>query len=255
VTGGRALAQPPRIEWRAATVAAVIAETPRAKTLLLDVPGWPGHLAGQHVDVRLTAEDGYQAQRSYSIASEPTRSALAITIERLDDGEVSPYLTDALRVGDRIEIRGPIGGYFVWEPSHDGPLFLVAGGSGVVPLMAMLRTRAVASAADRVANPATLLYSARSWEEIIYREELATIAMDPTVRVAYTLTRARPEGWTGLTRRIDLAILSDLAPSPALRPHIYVCGPTGLVESASQLLVDLGHNPARIKTERFGPTG
>jgi ferredoxin-NADP reductase len=255
VTGSRALAQPTRIEWRAATVAAVIAETPRAKTLVLDVPGWPGHLAGQHVDVRLTAEDGYQAQRSYSIASEPTRPTLTITIERLDDGEVSPYLTDALQVGDRIEIRGPIGGYFVWDPSHVGPLFLVAGGSGVVPLMAILRTRAAASVADRSANPATLLYSARSLEEVIYREELSSITMDPTVRVAYTLTRSRPEGWTGLTRRVDAAILTDLAPSPTLRPHIYVCGPTSMVESVSQSLVDLGHDPSWIKTERFGPTG
>jgi ferredoxin-NADP reductase len=233
----------------------VIAETPRAKTLVLDVPGWPGHLAGQHVDVRLTAEDGYQAQRSYSIASEPTRPTLTITIERLDDGEVSPYLTDALQVGDRIEIRGPIGGYFVWDPSHVGPLFLVAGGSGVVPLMAILRTRAAASVADRSANPATLLYSARSLEEVIYREELSSITMDPTVRVAYTLTRSRPEGWTGLTRRVDAAILTDLAPSPTLRPHIYVCGPTSMVESVSQSLVDLGHDPSWIKTERFGPTG
>jgi ferredoxin-NADP reductase len=222
---------------------------------VLDVPGWPGHLAGQHVDVRLTAEDGYQAQRSYSIASEPTRPTLTITIERLDDGEVSPYLTDALQVGDRIEIRGPIGGYFVWDPSHVGPLFLVAGGSGVVPLMAILRTRAAASVADRSANPATLLYSARSLEEVIYREELSSITMDPTVRVAYTLTRSRPEGWTGLTRRVDAAILTDLAPSPTLRPHIYVCGPTSMVESVSQSLVDLGHDPSWIKTERFGPTG
>ncbi|MDF2770681.1 MAG: oxidoreductase FAD/NAD(P)-binding domain protein [Geminicoccaceae bacterium] len=255
MTAGRALAQPPRIEWRAATVAAVIAETPRAKTLVLDVPGWPGHLPGQHVDVRLTAEDGYQAQRSYSIASEPTSSALAITIERLDDGEVSPYLTDALEVGDRLEIRGPIGGYFVWEPSNAGPLFLVAGGSGVVPLMAMLRARAVSSAADRTAAPATLLYSARSLDEIIYREELAALATDPTVRVEYTLTRSRPHGWTGLSRRIDAAILGELAPSPALDPYIYVCGPTGLVESVGLLLVDLGHDPMRIRTERFGPTG
>ena len=233
----------------------VVPETPRAKTIVFDVPGWPGHRAGQHVDVRLTADDGYQAQRSYSIASEPGRSTLAITIERLDDGEVSPYLTDALRVGDRIELRGPIGGYFVWEPSDVGPLFLVAGGSGVVPLMAMLRARAAAGDAVRSASPATLLYSARSWEELIYRDELATIANDPTTRIAYTLTRSRPLGWTGLSRRIDSAMLADLAPSPMLHPHIYVCGPTGLVESASQFLVELGHDPLRIKTERFGPTG
>jgi ferredoxin-NADP reductase len=255
VTDVRPVAPPPRIEWRAATVTDVISETPRAKTIVFDVPGWPGHRAGQHVDVRLTAEDGYQAQRSYSIASEPSRSTLAITIERLDDGEVSPYLTDALHVGDRIELRGPIGGYFVWEPSDVGPLFLVAGGSGVVPLMAMLRTRAATSAVVRAAIPATLLYSTRSWEEIIYRDELATIAIDPTTRIAYTLTRSRPPGWTGLSRRIDAAMLADLAPAPTLHPHIYVCGPTGLVESAAQILVDLGHDAERIKTERFGPTG
>ena len=255
MTDVRPVAQPPRIEWRAGTVMEVIPETPRAKTIVFDVPGWPGHRAGQHVDVRLTAEDGYQAQRSYSIATEPSRSTLAITIERLDDGEVSPYLTDALRVGDRIELRGPIGGYFVWEPSDVGPLFLVAGGSGVVPLMAMLRTRAVASAAIRAAIPATLLYSARSWEELIYRDELTRIADDSTARIEYTLTRSQPPGWTGFSRRIDSAMLAEIAPAPDSRPHIYVCGPTGLVESAAQLLVDLGHDAQRIKTERFGPTG
>ena len=255
MTDVRPVAQPPRIEWRAATVMDVIPETPRAKTIVFDVPGWPGHRAGQHVDVRLTAEDGYQAQRSYSIASEPSRSTLAITIERLDDGEVSPYLTDGLHVGDRIELRGPIGGYFVWEPSDVGPLFLVAGGSGVVPLMAMLRTRAVASDSVRAASPATLLYSARSWGELIYRDELAAIADDPTTRIEYTLTRSQPPGWTGFSRRIDSAMLAALAPVPDRRPHIYVCGPTGLVESAAEILVDLGHDAARIKTERFGPTG
>ena len=255
MTDVRPVAQPPRIEWRAGTVTEVIPETPRAKTIVFDVPGWPGHRAGQHVDVRLTAEDGYQAQRSYSIATEPSRSTIAITIERLDDGEVSPYLTDALRVGDRMELRGPIGGYFVWEPSDVGPLFLVAGGSGVVPLMAMLRTRAVASAAVRAATPATLLYSARSREELIYRDELTRIADDSTARVEYTLTRSQPPGWTGFSRRIDSAMLAEIAPAPDSRPHIYVCGPTGLVESAAQLLVDLGHEPERIKTERFGPTG
>jgi ferredoxin-NADP reductase len=248
-------AQAARIEWRAGTVAEVIVETPHAKTLVLDVPGWPGHAAGQHVDVRLTSEDGYQAQRSYSIASEPTRSTLSITIERLDDGEVSPYLTDALGVGDRIELRGPIGGYFVWEPTLAGPLFLVAGGSGIVPLMAMLRARASAAPALRAAAPATLLYSSRGWDDVIYREELARLADEPDVRVIHTLTRTRPPGWTGFTRRIDADMLTEVAPDPSTHPHIYICGPTALVESVAQILVDLGHEPAHVKTERFGPTG
>ena len=248
-------AQPARIEWRAGTVADVIVETPHAKTLVLDVPGWPGHAAGQHVDIRLTSEDGYQAQRSYSIASEPTRRTLSITIDRLDDGEVSPYLTDALGVGDRLELRGPIGGYFVWEPSLAGPLFLVAGGSGIVPLMAMLRTRASAPAARRAAAPATLLYSSRSWDDVIYRDELARLADDPDVRVVHTLTRSQPPGWTGFMRRIDADMLTEVSPPAAARPHIYVCGSTALVESVAQTLVELGHEPARVKTERFGPTG
>jgi len=259
VTDPAAIAQaggrPARIEWRAATVAEVIAETSHAKTLVMDVPGWPGHLAGQHVDVRLTAEDGYQAQRSYSIASEPSRRTLAITIERLDDGEVSPYLTDALGIGDRVELRGPIGGYFVWEPATGGPLFLVAGGSGIVPLMAMLRTRAAAGAGVRAEIPATLLYSSRGWEDVIYRDEVAKLTDDPAVTVVQTLTRSQPLGWTGFMRRIDADMLSEVAPAPSLRPHIYICGPTALVESAAQILVDLGHDPARVKTERFGPTG
>ena len=247
--------QPARIEWRAGTVAEVIIETSHAKTLVLDVPGWPGHAAGQHVDVRLTSEDGYQAQRSYSIASEPTRATLSITVERLDDGEVSPYLTDALGVGDTLELRGPIGGYFVWEPSLTGPLFLVAGGSGIVPLMAMLRTRATASAVRRAAAPATLLYSSRSWDEIIYREELARLAEDSGVRVIHTLTRSQPAGWTGYMRRIDADMLTEVAPAASSHPHIYVCGSTPLVEAVAQTLVELGYEPARVKTERFGPTG
>ena len=248
------VARPRRIEWRAATVREVIRETAHAKTLVMDVADWPGHTAGQHVDVRLTAEDGYQAQRSYSIASAPARSSLAITIERLDDGEVSPYLTDALGVGDRLELRGPIGGYFVWEPAMGGPLFLVAGGSGIVPLMAMLRTRATSPAAARASTPATLLYSSRSWEDVIYRDEVMGLA-DPAVKVVQTLTRSQPPGWTGFTRRIDADMLAEVAPAPSLEPHIYICGPTALVETAARILVELGHEPARVKTERFGPTG
>ena len=244
-----------RIEWRTTTLVELVEETPRVKSLVLDAPGWPGHRAGQHVDVGLTADDGYQAQRSYSIASEPARATLSITVERLEDGEVSPYLTDALGVGDKLELRGPIGGYFVWEPSLTGPLFLVAGGSGIVPLMAMLRTRATAPAARRAAAPATLLYSSRSWDDIIYREELTRLAHDPGVRVIHTLTRSQPAGWTGYMRRIDADMLTEVAPPAPAYPHIYVCGGTPLVEGVAQTLVELGHEPARVKTERFGPTG
>jgi ferredoxin-NADP reductase len=247
--------RPRRIEWRAATITEVIQETAHAKTLIMNVPGWPGHSAGQHVDIRLTAEDGYQAERSYSIASEPSRPELAITVERLDDGEVSPYLTDALGVGDRLELRGPIGGYFVWDPSMTGPLFLLAGGSGIVPLMAMLRTRAAATPALRASVPTTLLYSSRSWDDVIYRNEVAKLAEDPGVKIVQTLTRSQPADWTGFKRRIDADMLAEIAPAPSVRPHIFICGPTALVETTAQILVELGHEPARVKTERFGPTG
>lgn len=248
------------IVWRLATVTDVIAETPRARTLILDVPGWPGHRAGQHVDVRLTAEDGYQAQRSYSIASAPEDVRVVLMVERLDDGEVSPYLTDELRVGDRLELRGPIGGYFVWDVATGGPLFLVAGGSGIAPLMAMLRHRAVAlgsaEAGARHRVPARLLYSSRRWGEVIYRDELARLVEDdPTLEVTLTLTREPPEGWAGFRRRIDRMMLAEVAWPPAERPHVFVCGPTPLVESVAAALVALGHDPARVKTERFGPTG
>jgi ferredoxin-NADP reductase len=248
------------ITWRLASVASVVTETPRVRTLALDVPGWPGHRAGQHVDVRLTAEDGYQAQRSYSIASAPQDDRVAITVERLDDGEVSPYLTDVLRVGDRLELRGPIGGYFVWDVALGGPLLLVAGGSGIVPLMAMLRHRAAAFAgADVRARhnvPVRLLYSSRRWEDVIYRGELARLTQDDeTLEVAFTFTREVPREWTGFRRRIDRMMLAEVAWPPAERPHVFVCGPTPLVESTASALVALGHEPARVKTERFGPTG
>jgi ferredoxin-NADP reductase len=203
------------IAWRLATVSDVVQETSSVRTLVLDVPGWPGHRAGQHVDVRVTAEDGYQAQRSYSIASAPEDTRLALTIERLDDGEVSPYLTEVLRVGDRLEFRGPIGGYFVWEATLGGPLLLVGGGSGMVPLMAMLRHRAVASRADARARhkmPARLLYSSRRWEDVIYRDSLARLAHDDeTLEIAFTLTREQPDGWTGFRRRIDRIMLAEVA--------------------------------------------
>jgi ferredoxin-NADP reductase len=208
------------------------------------------------VDVRLTAEDGYQAERSYSVASAPRsnlpeREIIELTVERLGDGEVSPYLTDELRSGDRIELRGPIGGYFTWQIEDGGPLALVAGGSGIVPLMSMLRHRA--AAARHV--PAVLLHSSRRFEEIIYREELDRMsAEDSNLRVFHTLTRERPENWSGESRRIDSAMLQTVLPAPAEKPLLYVCGPTEMVESVATALVDLGHDPARVKTERFGPS-
>jgi ferredoxin-NADP reductase len=248
----------PRIVWRLATVIDVVPETPRTRTLVLDAPGWPGHRAGQHVDVRLTAEDGYQAERSYSIASPPEDSRLSLTVERLNDGEVSPYLSEVLHAGDTLELRGPIGGYFVWDIPAGGPLFLVGGGSGIVPLMAMLRHRsaALATADARRRLPARLLYSSRSWDEVIYREELARLAeKDPTLEVTHTLTREQPEGWSGFRRRIDRAMLEAVAWPASEQPRVFVCGPTPLVEAVSTTLVELGHQPALVKTERFGPTG
>ena len=238
-----------RLGWHVATVAEVRAETPRVKTIALDVPGWPGHRAGQHVDVRLTAEGGYQAQRSYSIASPPEGKYIELTVERLDDGEVSPYLTDELRPRDRIELRGPVGGYFVWEPAQGGPVLLVGGGSGVVPLMAMIRARAEAgSSADT-----RLLFSSRSWDDVIYREELAQLE-GGGLRVVHTLTRTQPDGWSGYAHRVDAEILAGVGPRPAELPHVYVCGSTPFVEAVADALVRLGHDSERIKTERFGPT-
>jgi ferredoxin-NADP reductase len=248
-----------RIAWRLATVTEVIPETPRTRTLVLEVPDWPGHRAGQHVDVRLTAEDGYQAERSYSIASAPEESRLSLTVEELKDGEVSPYLSEELRPGDKLELRGPIGGYFVWDVSLGGPLLLVAGGSGIVPLMAMLRHRNAAVGSDakgRHRLPARLLYSSRGWDEVIYREELTRLTeMDAALEVRHTLTREQPQGWSGFKRRIDRAMLEEVAWPAHEKPQAFVCGPTSLVESVAQALVELGHEPARIKTERFGPTG
>jgi ferredoxin-NADP reductase len=244
-------AVPRRLNWRLAEVVATIPETARTHSLVFDVPGWPGHLPGHHVDVRLTAEDGYQAQRSYSIASPPEDPRLVLTVERLDDGEVSPYLVDELRKGDQLELRGPIGGYFVWTVKLGGPLFLVGGGSGVVPLMAMMRHR-VAADGD---VPVRLLDSSRTWEEIIYREELERLAADGVVEVVHTLTRAQPSGWTGYARRIDEAMLREVGWPPEQRPQVFVCGPTSLVETVASALRGLGHEADRIKTERFGPTG
>lgn len=246
-----------RIEWRPAIVSKVIEETSSARTLVLDVAGWPGHRAGQHVDVRLTADDGYQAQRSYSIASAPEDRQLELTIERLEDGEVSSYLCGEVREGDRFELRGPIGGYFVWNVSDGGPLLLVAGGSGIVPLRAMLRHRSAALAADNTRTvPARLLYSSRRWSDVIYRAELAQLAeLDDAVRVTHTITRDAPAEWNGFRRRIDRAMLAEIAWPPEAQARIFVCGPTPLVEFVATELAAFGHDPALIKTERFGPTG
>jgi ferredoxin-NADP reductase len=225
----------------------LIDETARVRSIALDPPEWPGHRAGQHVDVRLTAEDGYQAQRSYSIASAPEDEQLVLTVERLDDGDVSPYLVEELRIGDELELRGPIGGYFVWEESLGGPLLLVGGGSGIVPLRAMLRHWHAAGSPV----PLRVLYSARSLDDVIYRHELVDAAR-ADVRV--TLTREWPESWTGYRRRIDGELLEEVAWPPEERPLVYVCGPTGFVETGASALVELGHEPGRIRTERFGPT-
>jgi ferredoxin-NADP reductase len=233
-----------RLTWQYTSVVDVVAETARTKSIVLDPGDWDGHLAGQHVDVRLTAEDGYQAQRSYSIASAPEDEHLVLTVEKLKDGEVSPYLTDELRAGDQLELRGPIGGYFVWQESLGGPLLLVGGGSGVVPLRAMLRHHRASGSGV----PARLLYSARTLDDVIYREELDGFD------TAITLTRAQPERWMGHSGRVGRELLADVAWPPAKRPLVYVCGPIGFVEAVADALLALGHDPTRIRTERFGPT-
>jgi ferredoxin-NADP reductase len=237
--------------WRIATVREVVEETDHARTIVLDVPGWPGHDAGQHVDVRLTAEDGYQAQRSYSIASAPEDAILALTVELIDDGEVSPYLVEELRARDEFELRGPVGGYFTWRAEDGGPLLLVAGGSGLVPLMAMLRHRA----ANGSAVDTRLLVSARSLADVLYRDELERLAGGDGLSAHQTLTREQPAAWTGFAGRIDAAMFEEVGPAPAEAPLIFVCGPTAFVERAADLLVELGHDPGAIRAERFGPTG
>jgi ferredoxin-NADP reductase len=237
-----------RLTWQTATVGTVMDETPQVRTLSLSVPDWSGHRAGQHVDIRLTADDGYQAERAYSIASAPGEP-LAITVERLDDGEVSPYLTEEARTGDQLEVRGPIGGYFVWEPDSGGPLLLAAGGSGVVPLRAIVRERSRAGSSV----PVRLLYSSRSWEDVIYSSELD---FPPEgVSVIHTLTRSQPRLWQGYARRVDKQMLTEVAWPAADRPLAYVCGPTSFVESVAAGLVELGYPAGRVKTERFGATG
>ena len=226
-------------------------ETPQCTSIVLELPAWAGHRAGQHVDVRLTAPDGYRAQRSYSIASGPEDGHLALTVERLEDGEVSPYLVDVLRPGDELELRGPIGGYFVWETSQGGPLLLVAGGSGVVPLRSILRHRAATGSEVAV----RLLYSSRSLEEVLYREELQRLAAADGLELNFALTRQWPDGWEGHRGRIDRELLAEVAWTPQEQPLVYVCGPSGFVEAAAGGLVENGHQPSRIRTERFGPTG
>ncbi len=245
-------AMPPRLPWRPATVTEIRPEAQRAATIVLSVPGWPGHLAGQHLDLRLTADDGYQAQRSYSIASVSGAATMEITVEQLRDGEVSQFLLHELVVGDTLELRGPIGGYFTWEPGENGRLLLVAGGSGIVPLMAILRQRA--KAGDR--TPVQLLYSARTVDAIIYRQELDRMAAgSERFSLTYTLTREQPPNWAGGRRRIDRAMLEAFGFPADMDSRAFVCGPTPLVEQVAADLVALGYAEAWVKTERFGPTG
>jgi ferredoxin-NADP reductase len=236
-----------RLAWQAATVTSITRETASVVTIELAPPDWPGHRAGQHLDVRLTAEDGYSAERSYSIASAPGEP-LAITVERLENGEVSPYLTDDLRAGDQLELRGPIGGYFVWEPTDDSPLVLIAGGSGVVPLRSMLRHRLLAGSDV----PARLLYSSRTLPDVIYRAELGRYC--DGVRVFCTLTRSQPPGWTGYSGRVNAAMLAETVWPDSQHPLAFVCGPTSFVEVVAESLIGLGYPPERVKTERFGGT-
>ena len=238
-----------RLTWLAADVSAVKAETPRVRTLELEVADWPGHRAGQHLDVRLTAEDGYHAERSYSIASAPG-DGVAITVERLDDGEVSPYLVDEAREGDRVEVRGPIGGYFVWDGDDPQPVLLVAGSSGVVPLAAMARQRARVGST----TPMKLLVSSRTIDDVIYRDELDALAGNG-FEVVHTLTRSQPPGWTGYSRRIDPELLAEVAWPASESPRVYVCGSTRFVDAAADGLLQLGYDARWIRTERFGATG
>jgi ferredoxin-NADP reductase len=243
---------PGRIEWRIGRLASRRRETPTAHTFVLDVPGWPGHRAGQHVDVRLTAEDGYQAQRSYSIATPPDGERIELTVEMLPDGEVSGYLGAELREGDDLELRGPIGGWFQWSPEDGGPLLLLGGGSGVVPLASMVRHRTASGSSI----PARIVVSARTEADLYYREELERLAAgDDGLDVILTLTRERNPRWTGRKGRIDRALLEEVAWEPDAGARTFVCGPTGFVEAVADALVGIGHAPELVRTERFGPSG
>ena len=240
------------LRWQVSKIASITPETARVSSLVFEVPAWPGHLAGQHVDVRLTAEDGYQAQRSYSIASPPEENGrVAITVERLDDGEVSPYLVGEVRPGDSLELRGPIGGYFVWRAGDERPVLLIGGGSGVVPLMAMIRHHARAGSA----TPVRLLYSSRTHDDVIYHDELDRLAAGDGLTVWHTLTRSQPPGWKGFARRLDRQMIADVAWPADRQPIVFICGPTPFVEAAASLLVEHGYDPGWVKTERFGATG
>jgi ferredoxin-NADP reductase len=239
--------------WRVGTVVALHDETATARTITLEVPDWPGHVAGQHVDVRLTAPDGYSAVRSYSLASAPnTERRVQITVERLLNGEVSPYLTEEVIVGDRLELRGPIGGWFVWRSQQTEPVQLVAGGSGIVPLMAMIRSRT--SAGSTV--PFRLLYSVREPGAVFYRDELRVLsAQERSIMVTYAYTRTVPKDWPRPPGRIDAALITDTTWPADLGPACYICGPTPFVETVANLLTASGNERDKIRTERFGPTG
>jgi ferredoxin-NADP reductase len=240
-----------RLAWRIARLSEHRDETPTARTLVLEVPGWPGHLAGQHVDVRLTAADGYSTQRSYSLAAPADGDRVELTVQRVPDGEVSPYLTEVFSVGDPVELRGPVGGWFVWHPSQPDPVLLIAGGSGIVPLMAMIRARQTADGRA----PFRLIYSVRTPVESYYADELRRLASDGGLEVTYVYTRATPEGWSAPPRRLSVADIDTGGWPPECQPSCFVCGPTGFVETVANLLVALGHDPRRVKTERFGPSG
>jgi ferredoxin-NADP reductase len=241
------------LDWQIASIRDVKPETAQVKSFTLTLPDWMRHRAGQHYDIRLTAEDGYQAQRSYSIASEPEREGeVDITVERINDGEVSTYMHDVLMPGDHIEARGPIGGYFVWEATMTEPLLLIAGGSGIVPLMSMLRHRAAAGGK----SPAALLYSSRNFADIIYYTELERLRVaNSSLQIIHTLTRSQPVDWKGYARRIDADMLKEIAQPLGKSVQVYVCGPTLLVENVANALVKLEIDSHQIRTERFGPTG
>ncbi len=242
---------PGRLTWQKASVVELISETAHCRSIVLEIADWSGHRAGQHVDLRLTSPDGYQAQRSYSIASAPEDGFVVLTVERVSDGEVSSYLIDELRVGDAFEIRGPIGGYFVWDDAVENPVMLIAGGSGIAPFRSMLRHRVAAGGDVNV----RLLYSARSLEEVIYKDELMRLAAYDEIDIRFALTRMWPKQWRGHRGRIDEHVVKEATWSVQDEPTNFVCGPSGFVETVSKALIDLGHVPAGIKTERFGPSG